>query len=77
MVVSAWSQQHPNDNNLQWCWVTKCLSQFSSYLVLRREVKLLEELGRDGDATCCLDFAKSSAGVVIGIEVLMITIAVA
>lgn len=38
---------------LQWCWVTKCLSQITFDGILRRQVELLEQLGRDGYAASC------------------------
>lgn len=36
--------------DLQRCWVTERLSQVAFNLILGRQVKLLEELRRDGDA---------------------------
>jgi hypothetical protein len=36
--------------------------------VLRGEIQLLEELGRDGYAACCADFVQRRLGVVVAIE---------
>lgn len=36
--------------DLQRRWVTERLSQVAFYLILGRQVKLLEQLRRDGDA---------------------------
>lgn len=56
--------------NLQWSWVTKGLAQVTCDLVLWREVELLEELWRDGNAARGLDLPQGSLGVVVGTKVI-------
>jgi hypothetical protein len=42
----------------QWRRVTKGLSQFTLDLVRGRQIHLLEQLRRDGDAACCTDLSQ-------------------
>jgi hypothetical protein len=67
--ISARAQKIADAQCLQWRWIANSLSQVALDLVQGREVDLLEELGRDGDAACGLDLAERSVCVYIGVEV--------
>ena len=54
---------------LHWGWVTNSLSELTSYLILRRKIDLLEQLGRDGQAARCLDLPQGIICVVAAIKV--------
>lgn len=57
--------------NLQWCRVTESLAEFAFHLVLRREVDLLEEFRRDGDAASSLDASESLVCLHVSVEVVV------
>ena len=52
-------QPRQRSKDLHWSWVTESLAEISSYSILGREIELLEEFRRDGDAASCADAAKS------------------
>lgn len=54
---------------LHWRRVTEHLSQITLDIVLWREVQLLEEFGRDGNAASCPDSIQGSAMVHAVVEV--------
>jgi hypothetical protein len=65
-------RQEKASGNLQWSRVTKGLSQFTSDLVLRRQIDFLEQLGRDRNATSCTDPLESRLAVNIASNVVVI-----
>lgn len=64
IVATIWS-------DLQRSGVTECLTKFTLDLVLWRKVKLLEKLGRDGDATGGPDVLQSQVLIHAIVKVLV------
>jgi hypothetical protein len=56
--------------NSQWCGVSESLAKVTGDLVLRREIDLLEQLWRDGDAARSLDLPERGIGVHAVVEVI-------
>ena len=66
------------EDHIQWCWITKGFPQIALDSVLRRQIQLLEELGRYRDAAGSPNALK---GVILGVvgahgEVVVVRIAV-
>jgi hypothetical protein len=61
---------------LQRSWVAERLPQITVYLGLRREIQLLEQFRRDRDAAGGPNSPEGSLGIMTGVEVLMVAIAV-
>lgn len=57
-------------DDLQWGRIREGLSQLTGDLILRREIDLLEELGRDGDAARGLDLPERIVHVFGVVEVI-------
>jgi len=62
--------------DIHGCRVAKGLAEVALDIVLRRQVELLKELGRDGNATGRAHSVESIAGMHVFVEVRVITAAV-
>jgi hypothetical protein len=61
---------------LQRRWVADRLPQITVYLVLRREIQLLEQFRRDRNTASSPDFPECSLRIMSAFEMLMVSIAV-
>ena len=68
-VVRSRARRWLRAGNLQWRWVTNGLSELTRDFVLRREIDLLEQLGRDGQAARGPDLPQRIICIMAAVEV--------